>query len=351
MSIEEPLNFADRPVGMRDGYPDFAKHRRRLESRLLEFCEEHEYQMVSSGAFEYVETLLRARPIEQAEDWIQLFDGSGKAIALRPEMTPSIARMAAPLVASGKVPIRWCYAERVYRRTNDPASLSWASGKAAESTQVGVEWIGANTVETDASLLQLCQEAIMTVGIGDAHTVISHALFAPAYLQAVGVPEMMVNGLLDLLTRGDYVGFRQVVLNLGVTIDVLRSLQSLNPFVPDTFQHVFGAGQRRHPLAQKVIQAWEELIALANELKVRQLHHECSFDLTLHRDLSYYTGIVFESFAPGVGAPIALGGRYDDLLRQFGATAPAIGFAFEVERMLAALAKDGWLNQVSQGER
>jgi ATP phosphoribosyltransferase regulatory subunit HisZ len=76
---------------------------------------------------------------------------------------------------------------------------------------------------------------------------------------------------------------------------------------------------------------------LATQIKQRGLQESITFDVTLCRDISYYTGIVFEAFAPGVGAPILLGGRYDDLLAQFGEASPAIGCAIEVERTLAVL--------------
>lgn len=185
--------FAQRTTGMRDGYPDFAKRRRQLESDLLTCFDDFGFELVTSGVFEYVDTLLRARPVNEAGDWVQLFDETGKAIALRPEMTPSIARMAAPIIAAGKGPIRWCYAERVYRRTVDPASLSWASGKAAESTQVGVEWVGTSGCVADAELVQLCQSAISRINISRAQIVVGHALFAPSFLLAMGVSGELIS--------------------------------------------------------------------------------------------------------------------------------------------------------------
>ncbi|WAH40913.1 ATP phosphoribosyltransferase regulatory subunit [Alicyclobacillus fastidiosus] len=336
MSVNVPSGFADRPIGMQDSYPGFAKRRRVIENRLVDFFDESGYELVSSGAFEFVDTLLRARPLEAAREWVQLFDGTGNTIALRPEMTPSIARMAAPLVTASKLPIRWCYAERVYRRTNDPASLLWASGKAAESTQVGVEWIGVSGTQADAEVLSLCHRATQALGLADTQTVVSHALLVPALLEAVGVPAQLVSNCLDCLTRGDYVAFHAALPN--DVPDVLGVLQSITPYQPESLnQELFGAGWKSETARLEMMAAWNSLVELAEAVTNMDLQEQVTFDLTLHRDITYYTGLVFEVFAPGVGAPIALGGRYDDLLAQFGSAAPAVGMAFEIERVLAVL--------------
>lgn len=149
--------------------------------------------------------------------------------------------------------------------------------------------------------------------------------------------ETSVKDLLHHLVAGDYVWFRQTATQLGLTVDLLALLQSLNPYEPTSSRSVlqYTAGREQtEPFAQ-MQSAWTSLTSLACQLKQAGLEQLISFDLTLYRDISYYTGIVFESFAAGVSAPIVVGGRYDNLLQQFGANAPAIGFTFEVERLLA----------------
>lgn len=336
---------------MRDVFPQQARARRFLENRLLDFLDSRGYDMVSGGTFEYVDTLLRGRTVKDSEDWIQLFDATGRAIALRPDMTPSIARMAAPLLAApsavgetggNPTSIRWCYAEKVFHRTTDPASLSWLSGKAAEATQVGVECIGCSGHDADADILALCREATASLGLTEWQMVVSHAVFGSAFLQAVGVSVDQIEPLLSCLTRGDYVGFRRLAADSGVKGDVLSWLGALNPYRDTTLPDTYGVNWKASKAGRQAEEAWTYLVNLAAALRERGLDEGLTFDLTLHRDLTYYTGIVFEVFAPGVGGPIALGGRYDDLLKQFGVEAPAIGFAFEVERLLAAQSNDVW---------
>lgn len=344
MTLDMQRNWANRPLGMRDVFPQQASRRRQLENQLLRFFEQHQFEMVSSGAFEYLDTLLRGRSVQQAEEWVQLFDTSGKAVALRPDMTPSIARMATPLLASGHQEVRWSYAERVYRRTNDPASLSWVSGKAAESTQVGVEWIGSAGIHTDCQLIGVCQNALTSLKLPDWQMVVSHAGFAPAFLTAYGTPQQGIDVLLRMLGQGDYVGFRRECGRLGVPTRLLDELAALDPYLPKTFTETSRAHFVVEEAAREAEAAWASLVHLAEQLRDCRLHEHLSFDLTLYRDLGYYTGIVFEVFTTGVGAPIVLGGRYDDLLAQFGSPAPAIGFTFEIERLLAALTEGDWVS-------
>ncbi|GMA49666.1 ATP phosphoribosyltransferase regulatory subunit [Alicyclobacillus contaminans] len=356
-----PHGFAEQPAGMRDVYPEQARVRRDTESRLLEFFENHGYQMVSSGAFEYVETLLRGRRAEEADDWMRWFDINGRMVALRPDMTPSIARMAAPLIANGQPEVRWCYAEKVFRRSTAPASLSWASGKAAESTQVGVEWIGPPAGAADVDIIALCQHAMGLFELEDWQMVVSHAQLTETLLAAQGLADDVRERIMDCLLRGDYVGVRQAHVDQAAGDHMLSRFARLTPLRPDSIESLLdplgvsaAADVEDHSQRLRAMQfartLWAELTDFAKMLQARGLTHHLSFDFTLTRNLPYYTGIVFEVFVPGVGAPVALGGRYDQLLARFGAPAPAVGFTFEVERLLAALTDGRWLGAETGGK-
>lgn len=360
MAFEVPQNWAEQPTGMRDMYPHQAKYRREVESRLLVYFEEHGFDMVTSGTFEYVDTLLRGRDAQEADEWLRFVDPHGRMVALRPDMTPSIARMAAPLLhrgarEGGTRDVRWCYAEKVFRRTSGPASLSWASGKAAESTQVGVEWIGASGLETDAALLGLCQRAVAELDLEDWKMVISHAKFVPTVLELLGYEAADGRRFMNCLIRGDYVGFRELSRQLGLQEDLLDLLTAVNPLESTTLPKVIGDRMCQleglSEAAAQVKSLWDGLVQFAYVLQREELCQHVSFDFTLSRDISYYTGIVFEVFVPGIGAPIALGGRYDDLLSHFGTAAPAIGFTFEVERVLTAITEGQWLVDSGKGVR
>lgn len=356
MGLDAARKWVDRPLGMQDLFPHSARMRRDVESKLLNEFESNGFDLVSCGVFEYADTLLRGRAAAEAEAWVRVFDTLGRTVALRPEMTPSIARMAAPLLSAGNREIRWCYAERVYHRTDDPASLSWVSGRAAESTQVGVEWIGPRGHNTEASLLALCQAGLTALGLKDWQMVVSHAAFVPAFLAASGAPPSLVDDLMATLVRGDYVGFRKLVderedNSLQSGDELLGRLAKLNPMSPASLGDLTALPWQDAQRGKQVEEYWQDFIEFADALKGKGLADRLTFDMTLTRDLSYYTGIVFEVFATGIGAPVALGGRYDGLLESFGASAPAVGFTYEVERLMAALSDVEWTGtERRQGE-
>ncbi|RIV26738.1 ATP phosphoribosyltransferase regulatory subunit [Alicyclobacillaceae bacterium I2511] len=333
---------------MRDVFPQQAKLRWQVESRLVRLFDAQKFELVSCGTFEYVDTLLRGRAEEESRDWVRLLDSSGRMMALRPEMTPSIARMAAPLLAAGMPEVRWCYGERVYRRTDDPASLSWASGRAAESTQVGIEWIGGSGDAVDAQVVSLCQSGLQELHLAEWQMVVSHAAFAPEFFQALELPKETIQDLLRDLSRGDYVNFRSLATASGIHQDLLQVLADLNPLHAGSLPLWLTERWQQTEAGHRVQTVWNKLVDFGQVLQQKNLANHLAFDLTLVRDVSYYTGIVFEVFAPGAGAPVALGGRYDDLLGQFGAPAPAVGFAYEVERLLTALTAGEWLAESDQ---
>lgn len=331
MGSQQYPNWAERPLGMKDIYPDEARRKRSLENTLLEFFESQGFEMVSCGVFEYVDTLLRGRSEEETSNWVQLFDTSGRAMALRPDITPSVARMAAPLIASDHNNIRWCYAERVYRRAQRNVPFTWSTMRAAESSQVGVEWLGQGGTETDVSLLTTAVTALRHLNLHTWQLVIGHAAFTPAYLKATGLSEEDVEDLLTELAEGNYVGFRQKAETSGVGVNVLNQLSELNPRNPDSLPAEVKEAFRHSAAGEEALAAWAHLTHLGESVDALGFGDGIAFDLTLCRDLTYYTGIVFEVFAEGSGAPIALGGRYDELLQHFGAEAPAIGFTFEID--------------------
>lgn len=92
---------------------------------------------------------------------------------------------------------------------------------------------------------------------------------------------------------------------------------------------------------EESLHAIEDLATIYQLLEAYQAAEPVQFDLGVIRDLDYYTGMVFEAYAPGLGFPLCGGGRYDRMLADFGADCPATGFALGVERLLLAIEQAG----------
>jgi ATP phosphoribosyltransferase regulatory subunit len=159
------------------------------------------------------------------------------------------------------------------------------------------------------------------VGVGDA------SLY-PGLLDALGVGEEARERVLQALVKGDFVGVERELETTGVAGEDAELLLRV-PTIrggPEVLAELSGALDR----AATGIRAIHALL----EPRVAD---RLIFDLGLVRSLGYYTGAVFQVYDPAHGVPIGSGGRYDELLGQFGRPMPAVGFALNVERLHIAL--------------
>ena len=83
------------------------------------------------------------------------------------------------------------------------------------------------------------------------------------------------------------------------------------------------------------LQALDNLAALVAELKKHKIGEHLTIDLSEVRGLDYYTGTIFKIYVPGLGFEIGGGGRYDNLLKNFGCDLPSVGFSFSLERLMS----------------
>src|SRR5579859_2342949 len=167
------------PAGMRDLLPPEAGGRRRLSRRLIDHFALHGYELVTPPAFELAEVLERGLGTLDPRDVLRFVEPeSGEVAALRPDMTPQIARMIATRLRGAPPPYRLCYEGTVLRRRSGRAR------KHRQIPQVGVELAGVAGPEGDLELLSLAADAMRAVGldrftidVGDAGVV--RALLAP----------------------------------------------------------------------------------------------------------------------------------------------------------------------------
>jgi ATP phosphoribosyltransferase regulatory subunit len=159
------------------------------------------------------------------------------------------------------------------------------------------------------------------VGVGDA------SLY-PGLLETLGVGEEGRERILRALVKGDFVGVERELETTGVTgddADLLLRVPTIRGG-PEVLAELSGA-------LDEAATGMRAIHALLEPRVAERL----IFDLGLVRSLGYYTGAVFQVYDPAHGVPIGSGGRYDELLAQFGRPMPAVGFALNVERLHIAL--------------
>ena len=313
-SFEHPL-----PAGMRDLLPEEAAARRALARKMLDRFALHGYALVTLPVFEFAEVLERGLGNLDPADVLRFVEPeSGEVAALRPDMTPQIARVIATRLRDRPAPYRLSYEGTVLRRRSGRAR------KHRQIPQVGVELAGVAGPEGDLELLALAADALRAIGlehftidVGDAGVV--RALLAPFPAQRQGQ-------LSEALARKD---------DAAIDDDLLRGLLTYCGGRDLLAQGVRGlkGTPAEVPAAR--------LLALFDAAVARGLGPHLVADLGEVRGFAYYTGTIFHAYAAGTGDAVVSGGRYDELLGRFGRDLPAAGFAIDLDRAAEALVGAG----------
>jgi ATP phosphoribosyltransferase regulatory subunit len=282
------------------------------------------YGEVYTPALEY-ETVITRGELASLRPAYRVFDENGNVLVLRSDMTVPIARVVATRYPTSEPPLRFCYFAHSYRGVRPQR------GQPREFLQAGVELIGAGAPRGTAEVVTVLCRALDAVGLARYRLGLGDASLYPALLDSLGVVAADRARLLDELARGDFVGLERGLRDLAIDDESIRLLLA----VPQ----MRGGADVLHGPAGPVADAVAGLRAV-HQLLEADVAERVIFDLGLSRAPGYYTGAVFEVYDPAVGMPLGGGGRYDNLLGEFGRSLPAVGFALEVDRLHLALAAE-----------
>ena len=299
---------------MRDLLPEEAGARRALARKLLDRFALHGYAVVTLPVFEFAEVLERGLGTLDPADVLRFVEPeSGEVAALRPDMTPQIARVIATRLRDRPAPYRLAYEGTVLRRRSGRAR------KHRQIPQVGLELAGVAGPEGDLELLALAADALgaaglerFTIDVGDAGVV--RALLAP-------LPAERQVQLSEALARKD---------DAAIDDEILRALLGYCGG-----REVLAEGVKRLVKTAAAGPA-ARLLALFDAAVARGLGPHLVADLGEVRGFAYYTGTIFHAYAAGTGDAVVSGGRYDELLGRFGCDLPGAGFALDLDRAAEA---------------
>ncbi|WP_324669803.1 ATP phosphoribosyltransferase regulatory subunit [Geochorda subterranea] len=318
------------PPGTLDLLPDAASARRRLEARLRARFERWGYREVVTPTLELEEVVRRAGGQLPARQLYRFVDREGQVVVLRPDWTASVARLIAGRLRTAPLPLRLFYIGSVFRydrlRPDDPREFG----------QAGVELVGASSEMADAEVMALAWESCREAGIEGPHLEVGHAGYVQALLDQL--PATLRADVQQALVRRDFVTFEALLGRSDVPDRVARLLAGLVEARGDA--RVVRRALDECPVesARAALASLERLIG---HLASLGLGPHLAVDLGMVKDLDYYTGAIFEVYAPGGGASLATGGRYDTLMARFGLPLQATGFALSLERLTRARQRRG----------
>lgn len=314
------------PAGMRDWLFKEAAEKRTMTNSLMDNMAGWGYEEVQTPILEYYQVLTVGEGSWGPDNLYKIIDRDGSILALRPEMTTPIARIAASKI-TGKPPWRLMYGAEVFRYENIQA------GRQRGFNQVGVELIGQKGPEADSEVLALAIDSLKKIGLYNFTVSLGHTGVLRGLLASLSQEDVVLAHVQNLILEKDFVGLDQHLQKLGVKSDNRETLLSI------LTQHLTLEELRAKisNLPQSIKKAVSELDSIINILNDYDYLSYIHVDLSTLRSQKYYTGMVFEIYTPGIGYPIGGGGRYDELLRHFGKDYPATGFALGIERLLLSM--------------
>lgn len=309
------------PKGTRDFYPAEMAWRQYLIDAWRRVSERHGFEQVDGPVFESLD-LYKVKSGEGiVSELFHFEDRGGRQLAIRPEFTPTLARMVAAQANSLPKPIKWfatpnfCRAERPQR------------GRLREFWQWNIDMLGLDTPAADAEVIGVAVDLLRELDLTHEQVKVklSHREVVRTILLKLGVPDekmLQAFGLLDARDKLPQDEFLKAATGLGLDETKVERFTQM-------CRRKYRAGDIDHLRRSVGIDdALDDFSALDDQLAAFGLTKWCEYDLGIVRGLAYYTGTVFELHeTTGALRALAGGGRYDRLIEMFGGPAtPAVGF-------------------------
>lgn len=320
--------------GFRDFYPEQFAERAHIMGVWRDVARRFAFVEYDGPPLEPLELYTKKSGDEIVGQLYNFTDKGGREISLRPEMTPTLARMAAAKANALRKPIRWFSMPQLFRYERQQR------GRLREHFQLNVDLIGEADVTADAELLAVAIEVMAGCGLtpADVRARVSDRRLLRAILISLGATDEQIPGIfavVDKIERQPRDISREKLAATGLGEPAIESLLSLmGDLTLDQIERQFASSPDVMALAAEFRRYFECLDGLG-------VLDWVTIDLKIVRGLAYYTGIVFELFdAKGELRAICGGGRYDTLLKSLGGVdLPALGFGMG-DVVLAELLRD-----------
>ena len=299
--------MSQKPLpGFRDFYPDQFAERAHIFDTWRRVVRRYAFQEYDGPPLEPLELYTQKSGEEIVTQLYNFTDKGDRAVAMRPEMTPTFARMVGAKAQALRKPVRWFAIPQLFRYERTQ------KGRLREHFQLNVDIVGEADVLADAELLSIAIEIMRAFGLSerDVRARVSDRRLLNGLLSHLGIAESSwaaVYAVLDKLERQPREVSAEKLAAAGLDANTVEARYGDAPAV------------REH------VERFRQYLAYLDALGVAEW---VQFDLTIVRGLAYYTGIVFELFDNvGEFRAICGGGRYDNLLKSLGGTdLPALGF-------------------------
>ncbi|MCI5952666.1 MAG: ATP phosphoribosyltransferase regulatory subunit [Anaerostipes sp.] len=316
------------PEGVRDVYDGEYSKKVKIEEKLTEVLNLYGYKGIQTPMFEFFDIFNQEKGTVSSKEMYKFFDREGNTLVLRPDMTPSIARCVAKYYDTDELPIRLGY------KGNTFINNSSYQGKLKETTQLGAELVNDNSSSGDAEIIAMAIHSFLAVGITDFTVDIGQVEFYQGIVNEFRIKGEEEERLRELIRNKNYFGLEEFVAAADISEEgkevILKFSELYGGYeILEIAKNLTFNSTARHAI--------EHLESVYRILSVYGYDKYVSFDLGMLNKYNYYTGIIFKGYTYGTGDAVMKGGRYDNLLGQYGKKAPSVGFAINVDELQLAL--------------
>lgn len=342
------MQFKSLP-GFREFYPEDCALRNFIFRRWRDVAQRFNFLEWDAPALEPLELFTEKSGEEIVSQLFNFEDKGGRKVALRPEMTPSLARLVAARAGTLRRPIKWFGIGENYRYEKQQR------GRLRAFYQLNADVLGEPGCAADAEIIALCVETLRAFQLEKTDFCIrlSDRTLWFLFLETLGVADeataVKILAVADKLERVPAPALLEMAAAAlaGTTLDAAETLAKIREFVAlrdfASLENYFRGNEK----VGARLADWRKLLGLLDALGVGDFVRT---DLTIVRGLAYYTGFVFEAFQlVGEGRALAGGGRYDKLVKKLGGPElPAVGFGMGDVTLRNLLEQRNLLPRISQ---
>lgn len=318
------------PPGVQCFVGEEARRRRRIEEAVVRVFEGWDYEEIIPPLFDYADVFASETLAAKTYSFV---GRDGSLLALRPDFTALLAKIAAGRLADRPAPMRLYYSGEVLRYEPPKA------GRQSELHQMGLEHLGGSGPGADAEILAIAAECLDALGVVGWVLALGHVGVFSGLLAGARLDQARLDRLRERVEAKDPAGVRQVMEATEIPAAVVEALAGLTTMTGAP--EILELARQRFAFSERASRAVAELEQVVAALVAAGLGPHIAIDLGEVRGLDYYTGLVFRVFAPGLGFEVGGGGRYDALLARFGRPLPAVGFMLGLDRVDLLLERQG----------
>ncbi len=322
------INYIHTPEGVRDITPSEFTKKLDIESRLLALMQESGYLRMQTPSFEYFDVFANNIGMTPSRELYKFFDKEGNTLVLRPDFTPAMARAYSKLYFNESKPVRLCYSGNTF------VNGSELNGRLKECTQIGAELYNDDSETADAQMIGLVIGCMKAAGFEDFTVSIGNGRFFKGLCSMLGISSDDEKRIRELVSNRNYYRAEEILESLGIE----REYTDLIVHISDTYTSIESLYELKDRIKyEQCVSALDRLISIVGILEKEGNDGYISIDLGLLNKYDYYTGVLFRAYTFGFGDALIKGGRYDNLVKEFGKDTPAIGFGISLDELLIAL--------------